>query len=148
MWLLKSLSGLSFHDPKRYYWMRSSFIPVNSYLLDVTALLTWLWKQTTFIILKYTSYNRFLVWGLFITLDEEKYEKFHHLYCHYCESSVLPQIWSEHSEKLPKERTIENLMVNWDSLGLTWIQNDILGCIIPNEAAIFRNKLISIWVAG
>ena len=61
---------------------------------------------------------------------------------------MLLQIWSDHSEKLPKERTIENLMANWDSLRLTWMQNDILGCIIPNEAGMFRNKLISIRVAG
>ena len=38
---------------------------------------------------------------------------------------------------------MENLMANWDSLGLTWMQNDIFGCIIPNETVTFRNKLIS-----
>ena len=35
-------------------------------------------------------------------------------------------------------------MANWNSLGLTCMQNDIFGCIIPNEAGMLRSKLISI----
>ena len=24
-------------------------------------------------------------------------------------------------------------MENWDALGMSWLQNDLLGCIIPSE---------------
>ena len=38
--------------------------------------------------------------------DEEKYELFHHLFSRYCEVITLPKFWSDHTDKLPKERRI------------------------------------------
>ena len=46
---------------------------------------------------------------------------------------MIPKISIEHKEKLPNEQNIEHLMENWDYLGLSWNQNDVLGCIIPNN---------------
>ena len=31
-------------------------------------------------------------------------------------------------------QTTENLMLKWDTMGKTWNDNDIIGCIIPNIA--------------
>ena len=31
--------------------------------------------------------------------------------------------------------SIENLMKDWDKLGLSWNNIDILGCILPNKEA-------------
>ena len=65
------------------------------------------------------------------------------VYCRYCESTLIPKIWADHADKLPKEKTIENLMDHWDLLGLSWMQNDILGCIIPNNPG--KALVIQFW---
>ena len=44
------------------------------------------------------------------------------------------EIWKSHQDKLPTTKTIENLKLRWDTLGKSWSNNEILGCIIPNIA--------------
>ena len=44
----------------------------------------------------------------------------------------LKTIWEKYLDKLPEERSMQNLMLKWDELGLLWINIDILGCILPN----------------
>ena len=63
---------------------------------------------------------------MFSVLDEEKYKRFHHIYCRYFEAFMLPKIWSDHAAKLSKDRIFEKLMSHWDSFNLSWTQNDIL----------------------
>ena len=64
---------------------------------------------------------------------EEKYENFYDLYCRFCEKVKLPKIWEENQDKLSKDMKIGNLMLKWNTLRTSWLQNDILGCIIPNN---------------
>ena len=64
--------------------------------------------------------------------DTSKYEELHHLYCKECEPANLMRIWEDHNNNLPEEKSIVVLMENWDRLGMSWFQNDILGCLIPN----------------
>ena len=62
-----------------------------------------------------------------------KYDNFYHLYCRLCEKSLLPSIWKEHCEKLSDDISIERLIAEWDRLGLSWNNIDILGCFLPNK---------------
>ena len=73
-----------------------------------------------------------LVKKLFVA--DKRYETFNYLYCKECQSKAgLNRIWEVHSEKLPAERSVENLMLHWDELKLSWNCQDILGCILPNK---------------
>lgn len=65
---------------------------------------------------------------------------FTHLYCHICEEVELPKIWKDHSDKLPEEISIKDLFYNWDKLGKSHMDIDILGCLIPNEPGISNYK--------
>ena len=65
--------------------------------------------------------------------EEQTYEKYHHPHYKLCHKTVLSNIWTKLKENLPNEQNIERLTENWDSLGFSWNQNDILGCIIPHN---------------
>ena len=32
-----------------------------------------------------------------------------------------------------QKRSVKVLTENWGKMGLTWMQNDVLGCLIPNK---------------
>ena len=68
---------------------------------------------------------------------EKPFRDFYHLYCQECEADRLPKIWKNYAEKLPKEMSVKNLLQNWDQLGLTWMENDVAGCIIPDNPKHF-----------
>ena len=59
------------------------------------------------------------------------HESFTRLYCIKCEKPKMQEIWKMHSDKLPAERNIKNLINNWDKLDLSWMWNDVIGAIIP-----------------
>lgn len=70
----------------------------------------------------------------YLFVAENRQEDFHYLYCKFCQSkSSLRKFWETHSEKLPSDVSIENLMHHWDELGLSWNSQDVLGCILPNR---------------
>ena len=62
----------------------------------------------------------------------EQYGFFYHLFCKFCEKPSLKAIWEKYPDKLAKERSVQNLMLKWDELGLSCMNIDILGCILPN----------------
>ena len=66
-------------------------------------------------------------------LDTEKFDRFYHLYCRFCEETVMPKIRKKNADLLPEEISIQNLMMKWDVLSTIWLQNDIMGCILPNK---------------
>ena len=53
---------------------------------------------------------------------------------------MLPEIWRKNTSLLPEQQTIEKLMLKWDSLQTSWVQNDILGCILPNNTSKKENN--------
>ena len=57
----------------------------------------------------------------------------------------MPQIWAKNSSLLPEERCIQNLMLKWDQLQTSWIQNDILGCILPNNTSEQQKWFKFVW---
>ena len=67
--------------------------------------------------------------------DEKKYDTFHYLYCRLCQSksSLKKNLWDKFPEKLPDEVNEIHLLQNWDKLGLSWNNVDVLGCILPNR---------------
>ena len=65
--------------------------------------------------------------------NDEHCDYFYHLYCRFCEKSCLKTIWGKHSDKLPEEKSIKNLMLKWDELDLSWMNIDMLGCLLPND---------------
>ena len=77
-----------------------------------------------------------LPWLLFhlpFFLDTQKFDRFYHLHCCFCEETVMPKIWKKNADLLPEDISIQNLMMKWDVLPTSWLQNDILGCILPNK---------------
>ena len=60
--------------------------------------------------------------------------RFYHLYCRFCEQTVMPEIWKKNAVLLPEDISIQNVMMKWDVLPTSWLQNDILGCILPNKS--------------
>ena len=65
-------------------------------------------------------------------LDTEKFDRFYHLYCRFCVETVMPKIW-KNADLLPEDISVQNLMMKWDVLPTSSLQNDILGCILPNK---------------
>ena len=69
---------------------------------------------------------------IYLFLDTEKFDRFYHLYCRFCVETVMPKIW-KNADLLPEDISVQNLMMKWDVLPTSWLQNDILGCILPNK---------------
>ena len=42
-------------------------------------------------------------------------------------------IWGKYSDKLPEEKSIENLKLKWDELNLFQMNIDMLGCLLPHD---------------
>ena len=74
----------------------------------------------------------------FYSSDEVQKHTFTHLYCKICEDRQLPDIWKKHSEKLPRNIDIVDLFYNWDSLGRSHLDIDILGCLIPHKPGMLH----------
>lgn len=53
---------------------------------------------------------------------------------------MLPEVWRKNASLLPEQQIIENLMLKWDSLQTSWVQNDIWGCIFPTNTSKKENK--------
>ena len=53
---------------------------------------------------------------------------------------MLPEVWRKNASLLPEQQIIENLMLKWDSLQTSWVQNDISGCILPTNTSKKENK--------
>ena len=71
-----------------------------------------------------------------VTFSEPKFGDFRVLYCRLCSSnaSLKAKFWDRFPDKLPNEVSLVNLMANWDSLDLSWNYQDVLGCLLPNNA--------------
>ena len=63
--------------------------------------------------------------------NNEQYGFSYQLFFKFCEMPRLKTIWEKYRDKLPEERSVQNLMLKWDELGLSWMNIDILGCILP-----------------
>ena len=75
------------------------------------------------------------------------YSKFWYAYCRLCSNNnkLKASYWDIYPDKLPEEVSINNLMENWDKLNLSWNQQEVLGCILPNndtDSIITNAKLI------
>ena len=53
---------------------------------------------------------------------------------------MLPEVWRKNASLLPEQQIIENLMLKWDSLQTSWVQNDISRCILPTNTSKKENK--------
>ena len=53
---------------------------------------------------------------------------------------MLPEVWRKNASLLPEQQIIENLMLKWDSLQTSWVQNDISECILPTNTSKKENK--------
>ena len=65
--------------------------------------------------------------------NDEHYDYFYHLSCRFCEKSCPKTTWGKNSDKLTEEKSIENLILKWDELDLSWINIDMLDCLLPND---------------
>ena len=64
--------------------------------------------------------------------NNEQYGFLYHLFCRFCETPSLKAVWEKYPVKPPEERSVQNLMLKWDELGLSWMNINILECILPN----------------
>ena len=55
------------------------------------------------------------------------------LHCPICERKCLAGIWKKRFKKLLTDKLVENLMLKWNIIGSSWMQNDLLGCILRNN---------------
>ena len=69
-------------------------------------------------------------WGQFWMNFSSNEKRFHYIIC---EEVELPRILKENADKSPKTIKIKDLYYNWDTLGKSWMDIDILGCLIPDE---------------
>ena len=53
---------------------------------------------------------------------------------------MLPEVWRKNASLLPEQQIIENLMLKFDSLQTSWVQNDIWRCIFPTNTCKKENK--------
>ena len=75
-----------------------------------------------------------------VSFSSARYDDFRLLYCHLCTSNanLKEKFWDRYPDKSPKDNISKlELMKSWDSLGLSWNSQDILGCILPNDPRHF-----------
>ena len=66
-------------------------------------------------------------------LENELYDSFTHLYCRIYERKYFAGIWKKRFKKLLTDKSVENLMLNWNIIESLRMQNDLLGCILRNN---------------
>ena len=67
--------------------------------------------------------------------SDEIYDEFWYIYCRICQTknSLKKTYWDIYPNKLPNDVDIKSLMAHWDELDLSWNNQDVLGCILPND---------------
>ena len=106
-------------------------LEVHVYLLDI--FLKVYNQHSNYSKTNYSASSASLICIIFSYWGGEIWELLSPVLSNYCEKVKLLKIWEKNHDKLPKDVKIDSLMLKWDTLSTSWLQNDILGCIIPNN---------------